>query len=238
MKSKKPKPVPKGNASAKMIPAIPHRPYSISDFIEEMKSPMPFIDIVSRVHLLTGFNKSALIMLRRHCGEILGYRLWEKIDVHYSSSKLKEVKIGKKTFMVNTIEMPKHHHTFLIDFLDALIVGRDVDPFFTGIDPDDYDKHVFGESKLTIRQIALICRYNGRNVTKRDAAKIAREYGHKGSTKLYDEYRNTKMPNERITWACETKKNRIQLDAIRPHLNDSGKAMWNDELKMVDNRKQ
>jgi len=233
MKSKRPKPAPPKKDTAL-------RPYSLADFIEEMKSPMPYIDIVSRVHLLTGFNKSAVIILRRYIGKILGYRIWKKTDIHYNdtSPKLIEAKIGKKTYMVHSFEPPKHHQTFLIDFLESLIIGRDVDNYFTGIDPDDYDKHVFSEAKLTLNQIALICRYNGREVTKKSAAKVAQEYGHKGSTKLYDNFRDYKDSINRIRWAKETQKKRDQFNAIRPHLNDAGKAMWNDELILITNGKQ
>ncbi len=50
----------------KIIEKKPMQMYGIDDFISEMKLPMPYVDIMARIHYLTGYNKSALILLHQH----------------------------------------------------------------------------------------------------------------------------------------------------------------------------
>ena len=54
--------------------SVPVKVYGIDDFITDMERPMPYIDTLSRIHLLTGFNKSALWLLSQYLDWIIDYK--------------------------------------------------------------------------------------------------------------------------------------------------------------------
>ena len=111
--------------------SAPVKVYGIDDFINDMKKPMPFIDTISRIHLLTGFNKSALMMLRGHLDCIM------EDDPEDDSSKE-----SKRLYS---------HWIFLIEAIDCLIKGRDIPEYYIDYMTPSWE-HGFDPLNLTDRK--------------------------------------------------------------------------------------
>lgn len=196
MKSKRPKPAPQKKGTVL-------RPYSLADFILEMRSPMELIDIVSRVHYLTGFDKNALILLR----EVICNQIGHDLSAKLLKMEYPEYFDQKNTSIGN-----------VLSYLDSKIGGT---------------TWVFGEhneNKLTLDQIAIICIFNGRAVPKKNAKEIAQEYGH-DSMALYNNHCNH-LKVDHAKWIREDEKNKKEFIEIRPYLNVKGLAKWDDIIKV------
>lgn len=93
--------------------------------------------------------------------------------------------------------------------------------------------------RLTLKQIALIYAYEGKNITDQNSNNIAKEYGFTSGHKLkqnYDYYR--KPLNRKGLPGIVTNKtiqNKINLlNSVVPYLTDKNKSKVNDEVKILE----
>jgi len=194
--------------------SAPVKVYGIDDFITEMKTPMPFINTISRIHLLTGFNKGALIMLRNYLHWIIEWdkywvyrRDWiTKDGIKLIGEPVNDAKDPKKNGRAKRITPLHMHQLFLIVAIDYLIDGKDIPvemftekPMINGltikdplIDIPELIPPQFGDSELMpfytesarLRAIALVRFYTRERVLKTEGA-------------LYKQYNNVSKPNYR-----------------------------------------
>lgn len=183
----------------------------ISDLIENR---ITGLDMIARIFRLTGYDKYALILLKDEIENTIGLDVSENLLNYFTGKSTDE---SVKAYMKHT------NAGNALEFIDSKIAGTP---------PACFDI----ENKLSLAQIALICQYNGRKVTRKNAVEIAKEYGYI-SVKLTDVYNQMQTPNERITWGRETEKNRKQFEAIEPFLNQAGKARWRDEYETIKKRR-
>ena len=143
--------------------SAPAKVYGIDDFIAEMKHPMPYIDTLSRIRLLTGFHKSALMMLRGYLECIM-----------YDDPEDDSTNESKRLYS---------HWNFLLVAIECLIEGKDIPEYYIdtltpswehGFDPLDlpYTKY-----KSSLRAQALVRFYTRKRVFKKEG-------------KLYEHYNN------------------------------------------------
>lgn len=93
------------------------------------------------------------------------------------------------------------------------------------------------ENKLSIKQIALKLVYENINVTKENADKIVKQYGHNSGQKLYQEYNFYHSRSDRTANPNTTKKvleNKINLfESVIELLSDEYKTKAIDECNLL-----
>ena len=153
--------------------SAPAKVYGIDDFIAEMKHPMPYINTLSRIHLLTGFNKSALILLRNHLAVIMGYgkvmvyrKFWITEDgIKLIGEPVNDAKDPKKNGRVKRITPLHMHQLFLIVAIDCLIDGRAIpEPFVNHTLLPEWHYDPDPKATISIRAEALIRFYLNKRV--------------------------------------------------------------------------
>lgn len=210
---------------AKQSNKAPVKAYGIDDFIEEIKRPMAYIDIMARIHLLTGYNKSALILLRKTTHRIMDsdkardiYNLWIKDRAEWSKSEVNRM---------NKMELPDFQYIFYLDALDALITGRDIQDFFLE-DPIHFRLSAGHSNRVK----ALVIFYAKKPIPERGANKP-----------LYDVYNQI---NEAKYRQGETvAKNKIKAyindhetcgDILQREGNQKAISHWQEDRKLLKRR--
>jgi hypothetical protein len=113
----------------KIIEKKPMQMYGIDDFISEMKDPMPYVDIMARIHYLTGYNKSALIMLHQHAEWIVPDGKASQYYLDWIKPLPKRIPKEQEE-RISSVKAEEFQYIFFMDAMDALINGRDIQDFF------------------------------------------------------------------------------------------------------------
>ncbi len=154
--------------------SVPVKVYGIDDFITDMERPMPYIDTLSRIHLLTGFNKSALWLLSQYLDWIIDYKDLQSYRMNWITKhgiRWGGVPEGTLRKVVTPLQ---RHHVFLVVAIDCLIKGDDIPTIFmrdriakwaSGFDP----LHPFyTKSESSLRAQALVRFYTRERVLKKE----------------------------------------------------------------------
>jgi hypothetical protein len=86
-------------------------------------------------------------------------------------------------------------------------------------EPVPYSEPVSAISKLTLRQIALICHYTGRPVTRDTGKAIAKEYSHTSGDALFNHYTFYRSKANRTGAEDSLKKNTNKIELFEGVLN-------------------
>lgn len=199
------------------------RPYSFADFIYELKDAESIheIDIIGRIHLITGFNRYAMILLRDELFYLVGSKGWDAIKRYFDLVKSGKPYTPDEEFELHD-QLPEWKYVFTWEILTSLIDGKD--PI--------YEKWICYGEKYTHHEIALICLYNRETVTPQNAKSIARRYGQT-SDKVYQHFNKLRTPRNRIAWINESEDNKESFKRIEKELNTEDRELWMDEYKSI-----
>jgi hypothetical protein len=162
---------------AKIKEKVPMKAYGIDDFISEMQRPMTYIDIMARIHLLTGYNKSALILLDQQSEWIVPDG---KANQYYLDwIKPLPKKIPKdQVERISSVKGREFQYIFFIEAMDALINGRDIEDFFLRDDLRRISTAMIEGHKdqASNRASALVHFYEGKKPEAKSNSKLAKAY--------------------------------------------------------------
>ncbi len=201
----------------------PHsKAYGVLDLFDEINQGIPFPDYISRIHLLTGYDRYALKLLRlsiekRYGKDIVAYANF----VHANGPKVETPAKCKQGKMVVA---PRFEIAFVIGFIDYKLGSNRKGPswFLNSLIHEKYSHH----------EIALICHYNEERITKDNAQSIAERYGHR-SGKAYQHFNKLRNSRNRIAWIKESEDNKESFKRIEKELTPEGRELWMDEYKSI-----
>ncbi len=204
------------------------RPYSFADFIYELKDAESIheIDIIGRIHLITGFNRYAIILLRDELFYLVGSKGWDAIKRYFELVKSGKPYTPDEEFKLHD-QLPEWKYVFTWEILTSLIDGKD--PI--------YEKWICEGQNFSGHQIALIVHYNGLSTSVDDKEEIARRYGLTSKAWWDDWSQDIRDYEGRKRWVTKpwrNFKNWSEFLAIEQELTKTGKAKWLDEKRTFE----